>query len=83
MKVYLDLFVPCFLSTTFLINSDCETEFLYPDLPESATTQPYMFEPVPQPQHSEDAAAGGPSRSDQEESEDEDTNIDRIGHKEW
>ena len=61
------------------MDSDSETEFSYPDLQAQATIQPYMFEPLPQSQRS----GGRPTSSTDQDSEDEDINIDRIGHTDW
>ena len=63
------------------MDSDSEMEFSYPDLPEQATIQPYMFEPLLQSQRSHSRPSSRP-KSD-EESEDEDINIERIGHTDW
>ena len=61
------------------MDSDSETEFLYPSLSEPATVQPYMFERLPQSQRS----GGRPSGSSDQESEDEDINAELIGLTDW
>ena len=57
------------------MDSDSESEFVYPDISINSDIQPFMFEPMP-------GATGRTASSNSSEDED-DINIERIGNTDW